>query len=65
MDSLALSTRKKRKGIEDGDDSLLTPKKARIRYALSRISLRNIAKGSIEATQRRVQFEQSPQPPQP
>lgn len=34
MDDLALSTGKKRKGIEDSDDALLTPKKARIRCAL-------------------------------
>ena len=34
MDGLALSTRKKRKGIDDSDDALLTPKKARIRCAL-------------------------------
>ena len=34
MDGLVLGTRK-RKGVDDNDEALLTPKKARIRYALS------------------------------
>jgi hypothetical protein len=35
MDGLTFGTGKKRKDIDDSDEVLLTPKKARIRYALS------------------------------
>ena len=36
MDGLILGTRK-RKVVDDSDEALLTPKKARIRYALSQV----------------------------
>ena len=64
MDDLPFGNRK-RKAFDDSDEAYLTPKKARIRYALSQVPWRNMANISIEVMQCRVQFEQVPSHLQP